>query len=96
MKLTQTRIDNLKCPAGKRDMLVFDEEPRGLGVRVTANGGKTYLAQYNFHGQKRRIPLGSTSGVSLAKVRGAVRSWATWPTAPTQRRSAREPQPRPA
>ena len=45
MKLTLNRIDILKCPEGKRDMLVFDDEQRGLGVRVTASGGKTYLAQ---------------------------------------------------
>jgi integrase len=49
-------------------------EQRGLGVRVTARGGKTYLAQYNWHGQKRRVPLGSCSGVSLAKARDAVRA----------------------
>jgi integrase len=74
MKLTLNRIDILKCPEGKRDMLVFDDEQRGLGVRVTASGGKTYLAQYNWHGQKRRIPLGSCSALSLAKARDAVRA----------------------
>jgi integrase len=74
MKLTQTRIEGLKCPPEKRDVLVFDDEQRGLGVRVTASGSKTYLAQYSFHGQKRRVPLGSCSGVSLAKARDAVRA----------------------
>ncbi len=74
MKLTQVRIEGLKCPPEKRDVLVFDDEQRGLGVRITASGGKTFLAQYAFHGQKRRIPLGSTSGVSLAKARDAVRA----------------------
>jgi integrase len=74
MKLTQVRIDSLKCPSGKRDMLVFDDEQRGLGVRVTASGGKTFLAQYVFHGQKRRIPLGACNAVSLAKARDATRA----------------------
>lgn len=74
MRLTQARIDGLKCPPGKRDMLVFDEDQRGLGVRVTATGGKTFLAQYTFHGQKRRIPLGACSALSLAKARDAVRA----------------------
>ena len=74
MKLTHNRIASLKCRAGKRDMLVFDDEQRGLGVRVTATGGKTYLAQYTWHGQKRRVPLGSCSGVSLAKARDAARA----------------------
>jgi integrase len=74
MKLTLNRIDSLKCPEGKRDALVFDDEQRGLGVRVTASGGKTYLAQYSWHGQKRRIPLGGCSALSLAKARDAVRA----------------------
>jgi integrase len=55
-------------------MLVFDDEQRGLGVRVTASGGKTFLAQYAFHGQKRRMPLGACNAVSLAKARDAVRA----------------------
>src|SRR6202040_3123107 len=74
MKLTLNRVDSLECPEGKRDMLVFDGEQRGLGVRVTAGGGKTYLAQYTWHGQKRRIPLGSCRAVPLAKARDAVRA----------------------
>jgi integrase len=74
VKLTLNRIAGLKCPEGKRDMLVFDDGQRGLGVRVTASGSKTYLAQYNWHGRKRRIPLGNCSAVSLAKARDAVRA----------------------
>ena len=48
MKLTQRRIEDLSCPAGRRDTMVFDDEQRGLGVRVTAGGGKSYVAQYTF------------------------------------------------
>jgi hypothetical protein len=31
-KLTHNRIAGLKCPEGKRDMRVFDDEQRGLGM----------------------------------------------------------------
>ena len=31
LRLTQRRIDELKCPAGKKDRLVFDEHQLGLG-----------------------------------------------------------------
>ena len=72
MKLTQRRIEDIKCPAGKKDVLVFDDEQRGLGVRVTAAGSKTYLAQYALGGIKRRVPLGSCSAISLAKAREAA------------------------
>jgi Arm DNA-binding domain len=54
--------------------LVFDDEQRGLGVRVTAGGGKSYVAQYTFAGSKRRVPLGSCSAISLAAAREAVRT----------------------
>lgn len=71
MKLTEREIEKLVCPAGKRDRLVFDDTQRGLAVRVTASGGKTYLAQYTISGQKRRVPLGSCSAISLARARQA-------------------------
>ena len=72
MKFTLDRISNLECPAGKKDALFFDEEQKGLAVRVTRGGGKSYLAQYTFAGQKRRIPLGACSGLKLADARKAT------------------------
>jgi Arm DNA-binding domain len=74
MKLTQRRIEGLICPAGKKDMLVFDDDQKGLAVRVTASGGKTYLAQYSHAGQKRRVPLGTVDAISLAQARIAARA----------------------
>jgi integrase len=74
VKLTQRKIDNLECPPGKKDVLVFDDEQAGLGVRVTASGGKRFLAQYTYVGAKRRIPLGSCAAISLAAARDAVRA----------------------
>jgi hypothetical protein len=73
MKLTQRRIESLKCPAGRRDMMVFDDEQRGLAVRVTGGGGKTFLVQYGIGGDKRRVPIGSCSAISLAAARDAAR-----------------------
>ena len=80
MKLTQRRIEDLQCPAGRRDMMVFDDSQTGLGVRVTAStkknslAGKSFLAQYRHAGKKRRVPLGSCSAISLAAAREAVRA----------------------
>ena len=69
MKLTEDRITKLECPAGKKDVLVFDDVQRGLAVRITSSGGKTYLAQHTFGGSKRRIPLGAPT---LALARSAA------------------------
>ena len=55
-------------------MLVFDDEQKGLAVRVTASGGRTYLAQYSYAGEKRRVPLGAFDAISLAQARTAARA----------------------
>jgi integrase len=71
MRLTEREIDRLACPPGSRDKLVFDDVQKGLAVRVTVTGSKTYLAQYTISGQKRRVPLGACSAISLTKAREA-------------------------
>lgn len=72
MKLTEQRIAKIEPEAGQKDCLVFDDEQRGLAVRASAKGGRTYLCQYTLHGQKYRVPLGACSALSLAKARQAA------------------------
>jgi len=72
MNLTERKIDRLVVESGRKDRLVFDDAQRGLAVRITATGGRTYLAQYTLHGHKWRVPLGACSAVSLAKAREAA------------------------
>jgi integrase len=72
MKLTARKIETLAIENGSKDRLVFDDTQRGLAVRVTESGGKTYLAQYSLHGHKWRVPLGSCSALSLADARAAA------------------------
>ncbi|MBF0562654.1 MAG: integrase arm-type DNA-binding domain-containing protein [Alphaproteobacteria bacterium] len=74
MKLTMRVIDGLTCPAGRKDRLVFDDEQKGLVVRVTAGGSKTYLCQYTAGTTKRRVPLGACNGISLAAARDAAQA----------------------
>ena len=72
MKLTERKIDKLAPENGRKDRLVFDDAQRGLAVRVTATGGRTYLCLYTLHGHKWRVPLGACSAVALAKAREAA------------------------
>jgi len=72
MKLTMRVIEGLACPEGQKDKLFFDDTQTGLAVRVTKAGSKTYLCQYTFAGQRRRVPLGSFKGISLAAARDAA------------------------
>jgi integrase len=72
MKLTERKIDKLATEYSRKDRLVFDDAQRGLAVRVTASGGRTYLCQYTLHGHKWRVPLGACSAVALSKAREAA------------------------
>lgn len=73
MMLTENYIETLACPTGRRDMMVFDDKQAGLGVRVTASGRKTFLAQYTRAGVRRRVRLGSCAAISLDDAREVVR-----------------------
>jgi integrase len=78
VKLTERKIEQLTVPSGGKDRLVFDDEQRGLAVRVSRTAvagkldGKVYLCQYSLHQQKWRVPLGSCSALSLADARDAA------------------------
>ena len=72
MKLTERKIEALAVETGGKDRLVFDDAQRGLAVRVTASGSRTYLCQYTLHGQKWRVPLGACSALSLSSAREAA------------------------
>ena len=72
MKLTERKIEKLVTQPGRKDRLIFDDEQRGLAVRVTSTGGQTYLCQYTLHGHKWRVPLGACAAVPLAGARQAA------------------------
>lgn len=58
-KLTKRFIDALKAPQSRSDVVLFDDEVPGFGIRVKPSGAKSWLIQYrNGHGQSRRLTLG--------------------------------------
>ena len=88
MKLTQRRIEDLECPAGKKDMLVFDDEQRGLGVRVTASGGgKAFSRNTPLLAQSVAFRSAHARHLSGRGARGGEAVWATSPRAATRRRT---------
>jgi hypothetical protein len=42
---------------------------KGLSIRVTPNGTKTWIFRYQFHGRPRRMTLGNYPGIGLADAR---------------------------
>lgn len=57
MNFTKSTLDAIVCPEGKADILVYDSETKGLAVRVTKAGGKTFFVIRKVKGKDHRIKL---------------------------------------
>jgi integrase len=74
MKLTKATIANLALPAGKNDVIFFDDEIAGLGLRIRAGGKRTWIAQYRVGAKQRRVTLGDVRKLDADKARTAARN----------------------
>lgn len=70
VKLTKRKVDALPAPTTGQK-IYWDTEQRGFGVRVTAAGAKSYVAQGRANGHTRRVTLAPVDllGVDDARVR---------------------------
>jgi integrase len=66
-RLTQTFVD--AQIASGRDHIIFDSQLPGLGLRITPTGTKIFIAQAYVTRRKRRITVGMSPDISLAKAR---------------------------
>jgi Arm DNA-binding domain len=71
MKLTAGAIAALALPPGKDDFTWWDDEIVGFGYRLRASGHATWVFQYRFRRQSRRMTA-KASAVSAS----AARTWA--------------------
>ena len=81
MKLNDTNVAALSCPAGKKDVIVSDAAVPGFRVRVQATGARTFLFAYKLGAASRRVSLGAFGDVTTAaarkeaeRLRGEVRA----------------------
>ena len=81
-KFYEGYADKLVVPEGSRDVLVFDTEVAGLGIRKFASGEASYILKYPIagkvidgvttRGRTRRVTLEEVTRGRLAKVRQAA------------------------
>lgn len=69
LKLSDDLIIALTCPPGRKDMLFFDLEMKGFGLRVTDKGAKVFLYQYRLGATVRRMRLGTWPALTAYKAR---------------------------
>lgn len=72
MKLGKREIDALTCPPNRRELVIFDDAVKGLGLRVTAAGARVFLFEYWRDGHTHRMrlgPYGVAGGLTHVKAR---------------------------
>ncbi len=67
MGLTAKRVRDAK-PSGKT-RIEWDDDVKGLGLRITPGGAKAFVFNYRMDNVSRRMTLGRTSELSLADAR---------------------------
>lgn len=74
-RLTDRFLASFRPTPGKKDRLTFDTECRGLGVRVTVSGTRTFIVQWTDPAtlRKRREPVGVWGGITIDQAREAAR-----------------------
>lgn len=71
-KITKSLID--KTGPQDKDVLLWDDEVKGFGVRIQPSGSKTYLVRYRLQdGTQRKQKLGRTSDFPPDKARELAR-----------------------
>lgn len=73
VKFTEPRVEALTCEPGKNQSLIWDADTKGLCVRVTAAGAKSYVFESRLNGRTVRITIGGVEAWPLQKVRGEAR-----------------------
>jgi hypothetical protein len=69
MKLTIRSAAQLTLPAGKRDVIFWDDDIRGFGLRLRESGERSWVFRYRFGRTQRSIKLGNANSVLLAVAR---------------------------
>jgi integrase len=69
MLLTLRASARLTLPAGKRDVIFWDDDIRGFGLRLRESGERSWVYRYRFGRTQRSIKLGNANSVPLAVAR---------------------------
>ena len=73
MRLTATEIRKLTLAPSTAEVIVFDDDLPGFGVRIRAGGSKTYVFQYKLGAKQRRLTLGPLTAIDLSKARDTAK-----------------------
>ena len=70
---TAGRINDFRCPPGKKQAFIWDQRTPGLGLRATPNGAPAFVFQGVYQGKDVRITIGSPTAWSIADAQAKSR-----------------------
>ena len=69
MRLTKVNVAKVTVPSGKAEIIQFDDDIPGFGLRIRAGGSTTWIFQYRQGNKQRRLSLGAASAISAQNAR---------------------------
>jgi integrase len=72
MKLTQAQVARLTLPAGKDDIIVWDDDLPGFGIRLRRNS-RAFIIQGRIDGRQWRAKIGDVRRIKLEAARAIAR-----------------------
>ena len=75
MKLDADTIKILELPLGKTDVIFFDDDLIGFGIRLRGDGGRlrrSWITQYRVKGRTRRFRIGDVETINAKRARDAA------------------------
>ncbi len=75
MKLDADTIKILELPLGKTDVIFFDDDLIGFGIRLRGDGGRlrrSWITQYRMKGRTRRFRIGGVETINAKRARDAA------------------------
>jgi hypothetical protein len=69
MKFTLDTIRSLSPVSPKTDIIVFDDDLPGFGVRARLSGSKVFIVQYSTGNKQRRISIGNVDLLDVEAAR---------------------------
>jgi hypothetical protein len=70
MKLTVATVAKLSLPGGKSEIIFWDSDIPGFGLRMRAGGIRTWILQHRIGHRQRRITIGAATALTAADARG--------------------------
>lgn len=73
VKFTAGRVEEFACEIGKSQSFLWDTASPGLGLRVTANGARSYIFQGKLNREAIRLTIGDPRTWDISKAQAEAR-----------------------